>query len=177
MTAYGRHGTNGKLEPNACLLPHLLTERCDSAFESSRNVRLCRRGAERQRERRMDFMSAASAPLPLCGKPSVLRLVTPELSFANRGRTCEVLSFGRGMFQKSYSLPTPSGLSSGRRGFIQRGRMTGCCQSFQKASVCSRWGRISMTMGMGSRSARSSASLVWRYSMPQSSAQGAKLRA
>jgi hypothetical protein len=43
-------------------------------FESQRNVRLCRRGAERQREQRIDSFSATSAPLPLCGKPNILRL-------------------------------------------------------------------------------------------------------
>ena len=54
------------------------------SFESGRSHRLCRRGAERQREQRVDCIFATSAPLPLCGKPNVLMPAKPEMRFANR---------------------------------------------------------------------------------------------
>ncbi len=58
--------------------------RSEVFFENWRNPRICRRGAERQGEQRRDSISASSAPLPLCGKPNILRLSIPEMIFANR---------------------------------------------------------------------------------------------
>ncbi len=57
-------------------------------FGSHKHLRICRKGAGRQREQRMNSISATSAPLPLCGKPNVITLTMPEMSFGNHCAEC-----------------------------------------------------------------------------------------
>ena len=58
--------------------------------DSRRNLRRSRRGEERQREQKIDSISATSAPLPLCGKPNILRLTMPEMNFGNRYKRTKI---------------------------------------------------------------------------------------